>query len=297
MDFFSYTPLEQVIQYLSQNTQAHICIHDLSGILNNEVFKLDFKNRTHSRPFCSAAKSTSKGLRLCLDCKKLANDKAVIQKQRFSGLCPNGLFEIAQPVCIEGKTVCIIYIGNIVRDSTEMKKRLEKSCRVTGISETLFLEQLDGVEVCTSIDKYLRMCDLVESYIRLLYLAFPPARFHENKKLHWAVDSLRDYIEHFYDQDISLHQLAKLYYINEKYIGRLFRKQLGYTFHEYLNEIRLTRAVYLLKTSDKSVTQIATEIGFNNIPYFNRIFLKKYGLSPTIYRKDYRNRVNQYDPR
>lgn len=282
-----YAALNSLIQFLSDGTNVHICIHDISGILNEDSFGLSFHNHMHSLPICSAAKSTSKGLNRCISCKNRANSKAVSGQKRFYGFCPNGLFEIAHPVCVNGKTLCIIYIGNLVWNKDDTKKKIQKACKLTHVPEEWVLSHLDETQLIDSVDKYCAMSDLIESYIQLLYLACPPSKLRESKKFHWAVEVLKSYIDHSYDQDINLEQLAKLHYINDKYIGRLFKKQLGLTFHEYLNEIRLNHAELLLQTSEKNITQIALDVGFQNIPYFNRVFLKKHGISPSQFRRNY----------
>ena len=60
---------------------------------------------------------------------------------------------------------------------------------------------------------------------------------------------------------------------------------MGCTFTEYLNGYRLSSACTLLSTTDKPVLEISYETGFTNLSYFNRLFKKKYGISPRIYRK------------
>jgi len=74
--------------------------------------------------------------------------------------------------------------------------------------------------------------------------------------------------------------------MNDKYLGRLFRKQLGQTFHEYLNAVRIKRAEELLMLPAKSIISIALDCGFQNVTYFNRIFARQHRMSPTQYRKN-----------
>ena len=66
---------------------------------------------------------------------------------------------------------------------------------------------------------------------------------------------------------------------------KFFKKHMGCTFTEYLNEYRLSVACTLLSTTDKSILEISYETGFTNLSYFNRLFKKKYGISPRVYRK------------
>ena len=103
---------------------------------------------------------------------------------------------------------------------------------------------------------------------------------------HWIVTLMRQYAEQQLCSPISLKEIATLYRKNEKYVGRLFKKETGKSFAEYCNDLRLERAAQLISQGAGSVISVAMECGFNNISYFNRLFRKKYGVSPTAYRKE-----------
>ena len=91
----------------------------------------------------------------------------------------------------------------------------------------------------------------------------------------------------------TLKDLAKLYFLHEKYLGRLFRQQIGRSFHQYLLETRLSKAAELLKTTRKTATDVAFECGFNSAAYFNRSFAAAYGAPPSQYRKQMEQRKRQ----
>ena len=80
-------------------------------------------------------------------------------------------------------------------------------------------------------------------------------------------------------------QLSKLYFINEKYLGKLLNAQYKMPFHEYLNNLRLKAAENLLKTTSKNIIEIAFDCGYQSVNYFNRRFYKKYNVTPSQYRK------------
>ena len=109
-------------------------------------------------------------------------------------------------------------------------------------------------------------------------------------ELHWLTQKLKRYADEFYTEDISLKMLAESYSKNEKYLGRIFKSDLGVSFSEYCNSLRLSKATKLLLESEAKVIDIALECGFNNVAYFNRLFAKSYGISPTEYRLTKRKR-------
>lgn len=281
----NYVTLRDFIDMLSGQTNAHICIHDVSGILKSDVLKLDFKYQMHSRDFCSAAKRSPKGYRLCISCKILANSKAIAEKTLFYGFCPYGLFEVVKPVIIDGKTQCIIYIGNLVFNLDQLSEKIRSTSKITKAPKEELLTLMKDTQTISSPDPYIMLANLIDSYLRLLYEQYKSkGPGTDEQQYHWAVLTLLNYCSSNYNQNITLQSLAKLYFIDAKYIGRLFKKQVGFSFHEYLNRIRLNTAVGLLQNTQKNIIDIAMQCGFQNVTYFNRIFFKQYNMTPTKYR-------------
>ena len=279
------TTLQQLINLLSAQSKAHICIHDFSGILGQAALQLDLAHRIHSRPICSVAKSTARGYRICIRCKTSANNRAVRSGQPFSGYCFYGLYEIARPVVIAGTPRCIIYIGNLVPDPAETNRRIRRMCRLTNVPAERMLDFLPDAETTGSTDLFAQMAALIDSYIQLLSQngkALPPA----NPDLHWAVQALKSHAELNYSRNISLESLARLYFMNSKYLGRLFRQQTGLTFHQYLNTVRLDHAEAQLSQTRLSVIRIALDCGFQNVTYFNRVFASRHRIPPLQYRRE-----------
>ena len=72
---------------------------------------------------------------------------------------------------------------------------------------------------------------------------------------------------------------------NAKYLGRIFKSEMGVSFCDYLLSLRLSKAEEMLRKTDAKIIDIALATGFNSISYFNREFFKKNGITPTDYRK------------
>ena len=60
---------------------------------------------------------------------------------------------------------------------------------------------------------------------------------------------------------------------------------MGTSFVDYLNDYRLSMASRMLVSSDDNIIDIAAHCGYDNLSYFNRIFKKKYGITPSAYRR------------
>lgn len=92
------------------------------------------------------------------------------------------------------------------------------------------------------------------------------------------------YISHHYNEDLSIATVADHVNVSYAYFSRLFKKETGMSFVEYVTFVRLQRAVWMLRHSNKTIEVIAEENGFNTPNYFSSIFKKKILMSPSEYR-------------
>jgi YesN/AraC family two-component response regulator len=93
------------------------------------------------------------------------------------------------------------------------------------------------------------------------------------------------YIHEHYADQISRTELAQHVALSEDYLTFCFRKELGVTPITYLNRFRVNQAKELLAHTDKSITEIALDVGYSDSSYFSRVFRREAGLSPTDYRQ------------
>jgi AraC-like DNA-binding protein len=89
---------------------------------------------------------------------------------------------------------------------------------------------------------------------------------------------------------ISAADLARELDMTESKFSRFFRRATGNTFTDFVNHVRINRACQFLMESNRQITDIGYEVGFNNIANFNRRFLDIKGLTPREYRRQVANR-------
>ena len=99
-----------------------------------------------------------------------------------------------------------------------------------------------------------------------------------------AREIIRYCSEHF-SENLSLAALEEALHLNKYYISHLFSSKLGISFNNYINSLRVSEACRLLRTTEKSITEICESIGFNTLRTFNRAFTKQIGIPPSQYRK------------
>lgn len=101
------------------------------------------------------------------------------------------------------------------------------------------------------------------------------------------IEKAFEFMQTNYDKNVSLADVAKTVSMPEVSFSRFIKKRTGKTFIESLNEIRLGHASRLLIDSTQTVAEISFKCGFNNLSYFNRIFRRKNGCTPTEFRQNY----------
>lgn len=100
-----------------------------------------------------------------------------------------------------------------------------------------------------------------------------------------SINDAMKYINSNYQYPITLASLAKLLNLNSSYLSLKFKSVNGIGFKEYLNNVRIGHAEKLLLETNKSITSIALESGFESSNYFGDIFKKRNGISPSEFRK------------
>lgn len=94
------------------------------------------------------------------------------------------------------------------------------------------------------------------------------------------------YMKNNLSENIQLSTMAKLCSVNPSHFCRMFKKTTGKTPVQYLTEIRLGEAMAMLKSTDKSISQIACEVGIGDLGYFGRRFKEYFGITPSAAKDD-----------
>ncbi len=89
-----------------------------------------------------------------------------------------------------------------------------------------------------------------------------------------------------FDEDLSLEDLADSVGVHKVYLSRLFKKEAGRTYYDFLQSYRISKAVQLLSEERLKMYEIAVKSGFKNYDQFAVVFKKMKGVSPTEYRRD-----------
>lgn len=95
-----------------------------------------------------------------------------------------------------------------------------------------------------------------------------------------------DYIALHYAESISVSELAKLCHFSDYHFMRFFKKHMNMTCVEYINNLRLVKAVELFEKGNTSIPEVSLLVGFRSLSYFHRTFKKKYHMTPLSFIKE-----------
>ncbi len=116
-------------------------------------------------------------------------------------------------------------------------------------------------------------------------LALSPSHQAEGSVVQKIVTDL----QYRFRSKISLSELADQYHFTPNYLGELFSRTMGISFHSYLTRLRLDYAFRLLTQTGLKIHQISAESGFRSDSYFISVFQKAYGTTPAQYRRQMEN--------
>ncbi|MDX1637357.1 MAG: AraC family transcriptional regulator [Balneolaceae bacterium] len=158
--------------------------------------------------------------------------------------------------------------------STEIGVHLIQICNETGFTKFInILKILQELAVTTDF-----------RYLADISSAKPPSEEDSRR-----VNSVISYILKHYKEDIKLETIAEVAHYSKAAFCKFFKKRTRKTFCEFLNEVRISQACKQLKNSDKNISRVGYECGYNNISHFNRQFKKITGITPREYIKKHKN--------
>ncbi|WP_240420035.1 helix-turn-helix domain-containing protein [Paenibacillus periandrae] len=129
------------------------------------------------------------------------------------------------------------------------------------------------------------MRDWFSEYLFPLYEKIANDNYNTSGKI--IAQKVRRYIVDHVSREISLAECADLFHITPAYLSRLFKKEFGESFIDYVTECKMNEARRLLTATDQNISQIAEAVGYSH-RNFNRVFQRLLKTSPSNYRTNYR---------
>lgn len=114
------------------------------------------------------------------------------------------------------------------------------------------------------------------------------SRLYRGDREKTPADRMAEYIADHLSETVSLERLGEVFHFSKNHIINLFKQEYGATPTEYVNSLRLQKAMHLLEATSDGAETVASLCGFHNYSHFYRLFQRKTGASPTQWRKNKR---------
>lgn len=198
-----------------------------------------------------------------------------VSKSRLKNYLPE--IETTQIHCISGEIE-----DNRFEDYLEICQMLDELTRLYIRGSLAFRLEADGM-ILQIIAK------LIDSFSVPASPSFSSLDTLSVERVHQIIS----YVEKHFHEQISLNQAASLLGFSREYFCRFFKKSMGISFLQYVNEIRISHIYYDLLHTDLSILEIMEKNGFTNQKLFNQTFRRLYGCTPSEARKRSLMDINQ----
>lgn len=317
MQTYDQDKMRELLRDFYNLTHIKICIYDAAG---NELCYYPEK----LSPFCKKLRENRQMDERCRACDKNAFLTCRKTRRQYVYTCHAGLLECFSPVLYDGAIIGFIVIGQIRADGADKFKSVPES---GGTCELFSFgagkddidadgtvnsdEEPDGTDSCKTRaaakgmnyapaerkeleEKYRALpvsdMDKIQSAVRILdacagyeYLkAFVKSQYS-------GIDSkIENFIEENLSKDLSVAVLCRTFRLSRSEVYSIFREYFSASVADYVKERRLGKACELLENSALTVQKIAAEIGIPDYNYFSKQFRRRFGASPSEYRKKFR---------
>ena len=183
----------------------------------------------------------------------------------FKGVCPNGIYELVQPVIFQGELAAVIHCGHFISEQFST----ENNGKPYGGPSPATLDK----ETEQKIEQ--RMAFIAE-YIRLELQSWLEHGGNRGKQRDedYYLEQAKSFIAKRFSHDISLEELAASLKVNPNYLGGLLRRLSGKNFRSLLNDKRIEASKEYLKLHRHlTISQIALMCGFSDSNYFSTVFV------------------------
>ncbi len=135
----------------------------------------------------------------------------------------------------------------------------------------------------------------IEYAMRLIPELLELRQHERDRSASQVINRIKDYIADNLAGDVSLTRLADIVYFNPAYLSRLFKKTTGITIVDYVHELRMKKAIFLLEDTDMKIQDISETVGFTSATNFTRFFRKYAKSTPYEYRDAARAKKSKMD--
>ncbi len=201
--------------------------------------------------------------------------------------CPYGLTNIIVPVWKHGHVVAGLLAGPILNSEPE---QIMSSVHIPDMDchKDMLVHELSKYTYY-DVNQILALSELLASLVSPLSEeppGDPNVHIEEDARHSAMIQLVLNYIKNHYHEKITLSDAAKAVYVNPSYLSRIFNKEVQTSFTAYLNQYRIEKSKELLANQNINIVDVCLLVGFENQSYYNKVFKKIEGGTPSQYRRE-----------
>ncbi|WP_372935430.1 AraC family transcriptional regulator [Mariniphaga sediminis] len=175
-----------------------------------------------------------------------------------------------------------------LEEVVNMLKEADSGIRFKGSKTKKVAESLKKMVFMEGLERYIELLKVFSLLLQIdnrEYLALPSSLPNNYEKDRKQIDKIYEYVFQNVQNGINLNDAAKLVCMEPSSFCRYFKKKTSQTFMDYVKSVRIGIAARMLAETDKQITQICYECGYNNLANFNHYFKVVMKKTPSEYRK------------
>jgi YesN/AraC family two-component response regulator len=153
----------------------------------------------------------------------------------------------------------------------------EKGFILPSVDQRQVLKKIHDLQSLNALQKWLE---------HVFVLAAEDMKKTERQHDNQYIQITMQYVEDNYAEKITLQGMADRLFIHQAYFSTIFKRETGKNFVDFVNKVRIEKAEVLISTTDYSMNEISSFVGFQSHSYFNKVFKRMTGVSPLHYRKN-----------
>lgn len=263
----------------TETTGLPVCLRPV------ESWQLPHHGRKNENPMCEMMAHKSRSCASCLQTHQELTEGAEDEAQSI--ICPLGLCDTAVPIKLGDKLVGFLQTGQVFRKKPTRQSfdRTRKVIEQYGLDiDSAELEKAYFNTRTMSNTEHDSMVTLLSIFAQHLSMISNQLLLLEENAESPLIRKALQYIHNHLSEELSLEEVAKAANMSSFYFCKMFKKEKGINFTDYVSRARIEKAKNLLLNPNLRISEIAYEVGFQSLTHFNRVFKKVVGCSPTNYR-------------
>ncbi len=257
--------------------------HEISG-MNMTIFNMDHQVIAsfpkHKSSFCSLLDKNPLSKQNCTQCDQQAMEHVHKTGNIYIYRCWCGLYEAIMPLYTYGQISGYLMMGQILDKDTDINEIIHIASQYISINQSIFqtLKQTSSLSK-KQIKAY---GDLIDLYAK--YLTLTNSVIVDSTDL---AEEIQSYLVQHYKENITTDFLCSYFHVSKGTLHTHFKEKYHTTIHQRLLSIRLEKARTLLTSTNNSIKEVASAVGFQDADYFSKAFKKRYQISASDIKKEY----------